>query len=144
MAVLLKKINVQILLIFVISFGFVYLFLQGLPFNLIYNDDFMYIYHSAQESWNSLFKDIITPYSTDWIGWWDARPVYRLIFKSIGSVASYRPEVYYFSKALIFSLAGVMIFLFLYGATKSKIFSYMRSEERRVGKECRSRWSPYH
>ena len=21
---------------------------------------------------------------------------------------------------------------------------YMRSEERRVGKECRSRWSPYH
>src|SRR5258708_7144348 len=23
-------------------------------------------------------------------------------------------------------------------------FSYLRSEERRVGKECRSRWSPYH
>src|SRR3712207_9109141 len=22
--------------------------------------------------------------------------------------------------------------------------AYMRSEERRVGKECRSRWSPYH
>ena len=22
--------------------------------------------------------------------------------------------------------------------------NYMRSEERRVGKECRSRWSPYH
>ena len=22
--------------------------------------------------------------------------------------------------------------------------SYQRSEERRVGKECRSRWSPYH
>ena len=22
--------------------------------------------------------------------------------------------------------------------------SYSRSEERRVGKECRSRWSPYH
>ena len=22
--------------------------------------------------------------------------------------------------------------------------SWMRSEERRVGKECRSRWSPYH
>ena len=26
----------------------------------------------------------------------------------------------------------------------SKISSSMRSEERRVGKECRSRWSPYH
>ena len=24
------------------------------------------------------------------------------------------------------------------------IFGIMRSEERRVGKECRSRWSPYH
>ena len=23
-------------------------------------------------------------------------------------------------------------------------FNYVRSEERRVGKECRSRWSPYH
>ena len=25
-----------------------------------------------------------------------------------------------------------------------KIFGLTRSEERRVGKECRSRWSPYH
>ena len=25
-----------------------------------------------------------------------------------------------------------------------KIAKSMRSEERRVGKECRSRWSPYH
>ena len=24
------------------------------------------------------------------------------------------------------------------------VFRYGRSEERRVGKECRSRWSPYH
>ena len=24
------------------------------------------------------------------------------------------------------------------------VLSYLRSEERRVGKECRSRWSPYH
>ena len=23
-------------------------------------------------------------------------------------------------------------------------YAYPRSEERRVGKECRSRWSPYH
>ena len=25
-----------------------------------------------------------------------------------------------------------------------EIFPSLRSEERRVGKECRSRWSPYH
>ena len=29
------------------------------------------------------------------------------------------------------------------GAGKSTLMS-VRSEERRVGKECRSRWSPYH
>ena len=28
--------------------------------------------------------------------------------------------------------------------TKSWFFEKIRSEERRVGKECRSRWSPYH
>ena len=31
------------------------------------------------------------------------------------------------------------------GGTQSKLtISSKRSEERRVGKECRSRWSPYH
>ena len=27
---------------------------------------------------------------------------------------------------------------------KNAAFEFCRSEERRVGKECRSRWSPYH
>ena len=27
---------------------------------------------------------------------------------------------------------------------KDQIMAFLRSEERRVGKECRSRWSPYH
>ena len=30
------------------------------------------------------------------------------------------------------------------GGFGERIASYYRSEERRVGKECRSRWSPYH
>ena len=30
------------------------------------------------------------------------------------------------------------------GITIACIFCGVRSEERRVGKECRSRWSPYH
>ena len=29
-------------------------------------------------------------------------------------------------------------------AGKKVILYFYRSEERRVGKECRSRWSPYH
>src|SRR3712207_9189068 len=30
------------------------------------------------------------------------------------------------------------------GVTAAPLFEDNRSEERRVGKECRSRWSPYH
>ena len=30
------------------------------------------------------------------------------------------------------------------GAARLNLLSLLRSEERRVGKECRSRWSPYH
>ena len=30
------------------------------------------------------------------------------------------------------------------GSEDAKFCSHHRSEERRVGKECRSRWSPYH
>src|SRR3712207_9527703 len=30
------------------------------------------------------------------------------------------------------------------GMTRNPIARHVRSEERRVGKECRSRWSPYH
>ena len=36
---------------------------------------------------------------------------------------------------------------FLVGGYRTSLknyISYCRSEERRVGKECRSRWSPYH
>ena len=29
-------------------------------------------------------------------------------------------------------------------ANSDKVLQELRSEERRVGKECRSRWSPYH
>ena len=30
------------------------------------------------------------------------------------------------------------------GKTDHEVKQFLRSEERRVGKECRSRWSPYH
>ena len=32
----------------------------------------------------------------------------------------------------------------LLGKDRLALYSFIRSEERRVGKECRSRWSPYH
>ena len=52
---------------------------------------------------------------------------------------------------LVLSMSGITIALFL--VTKqiavlltggTLLLCALRSEERRVGKECRSRWSPYH
>ena len=36
------------------------------------------------------------------------------------------------------------ILQFVWKHKGTRIFKAIRSEERRVGKECRSRWSPYH
>ena len=46
----------------------------------------------------------------------------------------------------ISSLAAVhgMAYAIDYGVSKAAVIGITRSEERRVGKECRSRWSPYH
>ena len=54
----------------------------------------------------------------------------------------------------IWSLRMVLFTILLSGLSVQKVYSFCnsteiiingkRSEERRVGKECRSRWSPYH
>src|SRR3712207_7374606 len=41
-------------------------------------------------------------------------------------------------------LEGVRVDLRLHGREPAGDLARVRSEERRVGKECRSRWSPYH
>ena len=45
------------------------------------------------------------------------------------------------------ALIGVPLFFLLRGPAGNSVAAMcmmLRSEERRVGKECRSRWSPYH
>src|SRR3712207_9521590 len=44
-------------------------------------------------------------------------------------------------KPLIKEKCTALVYL---GADNQKLHDNFRSEERRVGKECRSRWSPYH
>ena len=47
--------------------------------------------------------------------------------------------------AYIAALATIMIPIYLFIAEqKVGVSKMIESEERRVGKECRSRWSPYH
>ena len=45
-------------------------------------------------------------------------------------------------KARLSDLRGKKVVLYFY--PKDNTSGCTRSEERRVGKECRSRWSPYH
>ena len=40
--------------------------------------------------------------------------------------------------------AGVLFVCSVYFFKHTSAMTFFRSEERRVGKECRSRWSPYH
>src|SRR5256885_5617638 len=42
------------------------------------------------------------------------------------------------------AIAAVRYFMIKFSRGKVIAFDLERSEERRVGKECRSRWSPYH
>ena len=54
-----------------------------------------------------------------------------------------RPRAAYFSCLLSSAYLGFCFaFFLLLSSRPSSLFA--RSEERRVGKECRSRWSPYH
>ena len=48
-----------------------------------------------------------------------------------------RPSILYYAENLTREIGGAKIYL------KREDLNH-RSEERRVGKECRSRWSPYH
>ena len=48
-------------------------------------------------------------------------------------------EHYVVVSSILFVLGVLGIFL-----NRKNIIVILRSEERRVGKECRSRWSPYH
>ena len=56
------------------------------------------------------------------------------------------------TRRLVLIIVGFLIFIFasysaqryLTEAANGTLALDVRSEERRVGKECRSRWSPYH
>src|SRR6266487_6059049 len=66
---------------------------------------------------------------TSWTGDWSSDVCYSDLFSFKSTVKKAQNS----DKALEFRVAGDVF-----------RFSRGKSEERRVGKECRSRWSPYH
>src|SRR3989338_7278662 len=69
---------------------------------------------------------------------------YEMIAKEIGATVVYHDTTFGNMPAAIQSGVcdmGTSLFIKI---SRSAAVDFTRSEERRVGKECRSRWSPYH
>src|ERR1043165_1875305 len=64
----------------------------------------------------------------------------------LGSPAPYLAPFSYAPEGILVSGTRfpILFMQWIEGPTLDVYISEMRSEERRVGKECRSRWSPYH
>src|SRR5256885_16036236 len=60
----------------------------------------------------------------------------QLLYGPVSDMVGRKPPLYF--GLTVFALASVGC------AMATSIETLVRSEERRVGKECRSRWSPYH
>ena len=66
----------------------------------------------------------------------------NLICKNVGK--SYKEKTVLKNVNLEFEPGKIYGLIGRNGAGKTTCLKMIRSEERRVGKECRSRWSPYH
>ena len=86
---------------------------------------------------NGILKDI----TTEWISGYSGKKVIGLLQRSTklfkGQDDACYLEVGVFQGLTLLSVATACPAIKCYGIDN-------RSEERRVGKECRSRWSPYH
>src|SRR3712207_8705406 len=67
-----------------------------------------------------------------------ALPIFNFVIDVINTALT-RPDIKTF---LLFT--GDKDFIRLVTTLRNRLGKRVRSEERRVGKECRSRWSPYH
>ena len=72
---------------------------------------------------------------------WDSRAAIGFVLASKGYPESYRKG---FEIKHLDTLKGVEVFHMGTKYDGDRLLTLTRSEERRVGKECRSRWSPYH
>src|SRR3989449_11372499 len=82
--------------------------------------------------------------SRAWLGvtlrWGGAAVIFALLFHFL-PLGQLSASLHRVSPALWFFVLAAYLLVHAVGVVKWRL---MRSEERRVGKECRSRWSPYH
>ena len=77
-----------------------------------------------------------------------ARVTYDFVTRAIARTLGHPGKGYFAllgsAVALLAVGIGCLLMLLRYGLGLAGYSHPVRSEERRVGKECRSRWSPYH
>src|SRR3712207_6391580 len=61
-----------------------------------------------------------------------------------GLIICIKGTVDYYNPKVVRSAMGSMFYMDMMSLDNEEARDLLRSEERRVGKECRSRWSPYH
>ena len=88
---------------------------------------------------------------TFWTTWQDYKNAQKEIELPAGGAAHIPVKIRYVDvgtdqTGTILLMHGIPTWGYLYHAVIPPLVEagYRRSEERRVGKECRSRWSPYH
>ena len=80
----------------------------------------------------------IADFTIDWESWIDAEGKLVWVNPSVTRMTGYTPEECY-------AMSEFPLPLIVNAAQQQHLRkALLRSEERRVGKECRSRWSPYH
>ena len=67
--------------------------------------------------------------------------VIMICFNKFGYIISYLAAI---GGPLVMGNNGTMVVYEFLMSHLNLVSAILRSEERRVGKECRSRWSPYH
>src|SRR2546426_11504495 len=105
----------------------------SLAVGLIWVNTFLDRSVSASQHPNEIFTDITAQAGITWQQFSGESPD-RFLIETMGGGVAF----------LDFDSDGLQDIFFVNGGETPHGKSPVRSEERRVGKECRSRWSPYH
>ena len=94
---------------------------------------------------SDLHDAINIPFNGDLSIGWLFIPFFILVFVATANAVNITDGLDGLSGGLLSaSFFAFMVIAFFQGNYGIAVFCGTRSEERRVGKECRSRWSPYH
>src|SRR3712207_3439771 len=130
--------NIEMKPIMGVMTALIFSFLLGLGISAVKSDILKQIAVDFQKIVSKVISNIIIP----------LLPLYILgIFANMTYTGKSKSVLTVFGQVFVVIIIChfiILLFQFTIGCIASKQNLFKRSEERRVGKECRSRWSPYH